>query len=66
MSEWKTSERKQFNILCGNAQLLECPQCGTLSVVDFAYCPGVVNICISLKTGVLKCVLIQISDNMLV
>ena len=38
MSEWKTSERKQFNILCGNAQLLECPQCGTLSVVDFAYC----------------------------
>lgn len=40
MSEWKTVERKQFNILCGNAQLLECPQCGTLSVVDFAYCPG--------------------------
>lgn len=40
MSEWKTSERKKFNILCGNAQLLECPQCGTLSVVDFAYCPG--------------------------
>lgn len=40
MSEWKTSERKPFNILCGNAQLLECPQCGTLSVVDFAYCPG--------------------------
>lgn len=40
MSEWKTSERKPFNILCCNAPLLECPQCGTLSVVDFAYCPG--------------------------
>jgi hypothetical protein len=36
----EADERKQFNILCGNAQLLECPQCGTLSVVDFAYCPG--------------------------
>ena len=40
MSEWKAVERKPFHILCGNAQLLECPQCGTLSVVDFAYCPG--------------------------
>ena len=41
MSEWKTVERKQFNILCGNAQLLECPQCGTLSVVVFCVLSGV-------------------------
>lgn len=40
MSEWKTIDSKPFNILCCNAPLLECPQCGTLSVVDFAYCPG--------------------------
>lgn len=40
MSEWETIDSKPFNILCCNAPLLECPQCGTLSVVDFAYCPG--------------------------
>ena len=40
MSEWKTSDSKPFNILWRNTPLLECPQCGALSVVDFAYCPG--------------------------
>lgn len=39
MSERKAVERKPSHILCGNAPLLECPQCGTLSVVDFTYCP---------------------------
>lgn len=40
MSEWKTIDSKPVNFLCCNAPLLECPQCGALSVVDFAYCPG--------------------------